>query len=187
MREPAFYATASDWLKLPETGHLIRAYRKLRWEEDMCVGRRAALRGHAPRTEAKTAMINAGLNPTIGYVRAVIDGTYGVAQWPDLMCPGDIVAQLNTARESGDIPRNAPTPGAHSAGAWMVENFNAVALPVGKDGKAYPAKVKTMRGVQLVRLYAIRRQELYQQMTPTQLGEKYIRQTRPGRRFDTAG
>jgi hypothetical protein len=119
VREPAFYATASDWLKLPETGHLIRAYLKLRWEEDMCVERRAALRGHAPRTEAKTAMINAGLNPTIGYVRAVIDGTYGVAQWPDLMCPGDIVAQLNTARESGDIPRNAPTPGAHSAGAWM--------------------------------------------------------------------
>ena len=86
LRERAFYAMVSDWLRRPETGHLIRAFLKLRWES-MSVERRAALRGHAPRTEAKTAMIDAGVNPTIGYVRAAIDGTYGVERWPDLMSP----------------------------------------------------------------------------------------------------
>ena len=172
-REDAFYAAADAWLKAPETGNLIRGFLQLRWES-MGAARRAAISGIAPETETKRQMIDAGMTPVMTAIKELLTGD----ACSDLIALKDVLDHLHNLKMNDRLARNAPLPNPTVLGIWMRTKFRVPAVPVGKDGKPYPALLPDKT---LVRLYAVRRAATYAPLTARVVGRLYAEQIEKGR------
>jgi hypothetical protein len=86
------YAAVAGWLEYEGGDAAVVAWLHRRWDA-MPEARRAVLRGRAPMTEAKRALIVGSSEGIEGAVRLAIEGEDGVC-WPNLMTAEDVMAEL---------------------------------------------------------------------------------------------
>jgi hypothetical protein len=86
------YAAVADWLEHEGGDASVVAWLHRRWDA-MPEARRAVLRGRAPDTEAKRALIVGSSEGIEGAIRLAIEGACGV-HWPNLMTAEDVMAEL---------------------------------------------------------------------------------------------
>ncbi len=169
LREDKFYADVRAWLDRPETGMLIRAYLQLRWES-MSAERRAVLQGHAPETEAKRRMIDAGMTPVMAAIKEMLEDN-GI--FPDLVRADDIIERLRMLQGNDRLPRFAPLPSRTQLGIWMKTKFGATQVPDKKGADGRPITARMADGSN-ARIWAIRASRgIYAGLATVEVGKRY--------------